>query len=403
MVLPTSAEDVSAAILFSRSLSLDLAICGGGHAVNGSSSSSGGMVIDLSRMRHVHVDPKEKRLVVGGGALWEDVDKAAGEYGLATVGGTVNHTGVGGLTLGGGYGWLTGLYGLVIDNLLGVTMVLANGNIVHASDREHPELFWAIRGAGQCFGVVVEFIFVAHELKTPVWGGVMAFLAHQLEEVVCFANHVAKVSQGESAISLSLTSLPPTFEPTVVASVFYNGPQGMAEEFFAPLLDLRPGFNTTAEVPYPEVNTFINSTALHGGRKTFKGATFISPIRPGFVQALLSDLASLYQKVPGSDKTFILLEFLNHSKVIEVPQTATAFARRSEDQNVLVAPHWSDPSHDQTCREWTREIAKKIGEEKERAKREDNITLKVKGVGEYGNYDGNDGGKVELISLCPAC
>lgn len=128
-------------------------------------------MIDLSLMRQVTVDPSVMTITAQGGCLWVDVDEAAGKYGLATVGGTVNHTGIGGLTLGGGYGWLSGYHGLAIDNLLSVRMVLADGSLVTASDAENPDLFWAVRGAGQSFGVTVEFTYRAHEQKDPVWAG----------------------------------------------------------------------------------------------------------------------------------------------------------------------------------------------------------------------------------------
>lgn len=147
-MLATSAADIATTLLFCKKHQVDFAVRGGGHSTSGSSSSEGGVVIDLSEMRKVEIDPIEKTITAQGGCIWEDVDEAAGEHGLATVGGTVNHTGIGGLTLGGGYGWLCGKYGLTIDNLLEVQMVLANGDVVRASDKENTDLFWAVRGSG---------------------------------------------------------------------------------------------------------------------------------------------------------------------------------------------------------------------------------------------------------------
>jgi FAD/FMN-containing dehydrogenase len=119
-------------------------------------------------MRKAEVDPAQKTITAQGDALWADVDEAAAEHGLATVGGTVNHTGIGGLTLGGGYGWLTGAYGLTIDNLLEAELVLADGSIVTASHTENEDLFWAVRGAGACFGVATKFVYRAHEQKNQI-------------------------------------------------------------------------------------------------------------------------------------------------------------------------------------------------------------------------------------------
>ena len=154
VVYVDSAQDIASTILLSRRYSTSFAVAGGKHSSSGASSSNGGLVIDLAKMRKVEIDPLTKTAKVQGGCIWQDVDDAAGDYGLAMVGGTVNHTGVGGLTLGGGYGWLSGRYGLTIDSLLQVQIVLADGSIKTASKDENPDLFWAVRGAGHAFGVV---------------------------------------------------------------------------------------------------------------------------------------------------------------------------------------------------------------------------------------------------------
>jgi FAD/FMN-containing dehydrogenase len=152
-IAPTSAKEVAIAVKYAAENGLDLAVKGGGHSTAGVSSTDGGVLIDLqSKMRKVTVDTDKQQLHVGGGALWMDVDDAAWEKGLATVGGTVADTGVGGLTLGGGYGVLSGAHGLVIDNTVSFEIVLANGEIKRASKEENPDLFWAMNGAGQNFG-----------------------------------------------------------------------------------------------------------------------------------------------------------------------------------------------------------------------------------------------------------
>jgi FAD/FMN-containing dehydrogenase len=179
---------ISKTIQFVQKYGLDLATVGGGHSIAGTGSTQGGVLINLSRMRRVTVDPTNRAVIAQGGALWEDVDRAAAEHGLATVGGVINHTGVGGLTLGGGYGWLSGQYGLVVDNLLSVTLVAADGRILTASVDENPDLFWAIRGAGHNFGVVTEFKIQAFEQKNEVYAGLLAFTPDELERVIEFSN-----------------------------------------------------------------------------------------------------------------------------------------------------------------------------------------------------------------------
>ena len=159
MVFPTSTKHVATLVRFSQNNSLDIAVCGGGHAANGASSTDGGMCINLSKMQAVSVDSSTKYVTVQGGALWQDVYIAAEKYGLALVGGICGNVGVGGLGLMGGYGWLTGAHGLTVDNIVEAEMVLADGSIVRASHLENPDLYWAIRGAGPCFGIATSIVF----------------------------------------------------------------------------------------------------------------------------------------------------------------------------------------------------------------------------------------------------
>lgn len=169
-IAPTSAKEVSIAVKYATEQGIDVAVKGGGHSTAGVSSTDGGLLIDLGRMRKVDVETDKQLLHVQGGCLWLDVDEAAWKYGLATVGGTVADTGVGGLSLGGGYGHLSGGRGLVIDNTVAFTVVLANGEIKTTSKKEDPDLFWALNGAGQNFGVVTEFVLQAYPQKEMYLG-----------------------------------------------------------------------------------------------------------------------------------------------------------------------------------------------------------------------------------------
>lgn len=401
MVLAVSAADISSAVTFARTWSLDLAVCGGGHASNGASSSDGGLVVDLSQMRAVTVDPSAKTIKAQGGCLWVDVDKAAGEHGLATVGGTVNHTGIGGLTLGGGYGWLSGKHGLVIDNLLAVQIVLADGSIVTASESENSDLFWAVRGAGQAFGVVVEFTFRAHEQRNPVYAGLLVFPPKNLEAFAEAANQIMATTPNENrGFFLGIANPPPAFQPAIVAVLYHNGPKSEAESIFAPLLSLGPIVNTAGVIPYPVLNSMINSTANHGGCKVVKGAAHATPVRPAFFVSLLDDFVAFQKKFPGAN-ALIMLEFLPLDKICSVPHSATAFANRGQYQNVFVAPRFTGPGYDAAGREWAREMASKFQEEMKRRKSEGAVELQMEGVGQYGNYDSQISLFIFLFSLVP--
>lgn len=345
-------------------------------------------MIDLSHMRDVTVDKEARTITAQGGCTWEDVDKAGYEHGLVTVGGTVNHTGIGGLTLGGGYGWLSGEYGLVIDNLLSVQMLLADGSIVTASNSENKDLFWAVCGAGQAFGVVVEFTYRAYEQTSTVWAGQMAFVPNDLETLVITVNDLHTKAKGNSGMVLGFVRPPPAFLPVAIVFLYFNGPATEAEDFYAPLVALKPVMNKCASMAYPKLNSMINFAVEHGGRKSSKGATFATPIRPAFFQSIFDEYASFITQNPSIFCT-VLFEHLPSEKICAVPKDATAFANRGDHQNALISPKWKDPAQDEKCKAWATELAGKFEEEKERGKREGDIKMKHEGSGQYGNYDGD--------------
>ncbi len=179
-------EDAAAALAYARRAGLRVSVRGGGHNVAGTALVEDGMVLDFSQLRGVTVDPDRRRATVQPGALWGDVDAATQTYGLATPAGIVSHTGVAGLTLGGGFGWLSRRWGLTSDNLLSVRMLLADGSSVVASADDHPDLFWAIQGGGGNFGIVTEFAFGLHALGTMVMAGPILHAAERASEVLRF-------------------------------------------------------------------------------------------------------------------------------------------------------------------------------------------------------------------------
>jgi hypothetical protein len=340
-------------------------------------------------MRTVEVDPEQKTITAQGGALWADVDSAAAEHGLATVGGTVNHTGVGGLTLGGGYGWLTTAYGLTIDNLLEAELVLADGSIVTTSHTENEDLFWAVRGAGACFGVATKFVYRAYEQKNQIWAGLLFFPPPLLEKVFEFADQQVEITTGKHAMAVAFGAPPPAHQPIILVVVMYNGSESEGREFFAPLFKLSPLMDTTAMMPYPSLNGMINAMVPHGDRKNQKGSAFLYPLDPAFAQSVLDDYVAFTKRVPDAQRTVIIFEYLSPHQLMKVGPTDTAFANRGNYCNVLIGATWSNKENDMVAREWPREMASKFQRELERKKSEKGVDKStMDAVAEYTNYDG---------------
>jgi hypothetical protein len=338
-------------------------------------------------MRHVSVDPEAKTITAQGGCLWADVDSAAEKYGLAAVGGTVNHTGIGGLTLGGGYGYLTAAHGMVVDNLLSVEFVLADGSIVAASDSENPDLFWASKGAGIGFGIATSFVYRAHEQKDLVWGGMLVFPKTQLHEVLAFGNKVITDTSGKLMMVVAFAAPPPALQPAVLAVVFYNGTQEQAKEYYEPLFKLGPLADMTSAVPFAKMNEMLNGPMAHGVRRSMKGSAFLAPLDTKFAEGIFNDWEAFITKVPDANMSIVAWEFVPFNKILEVPQTATAFANRGAYGNLLFGPGWTNAENDSACREWTRVMFKKAKAELEMAKARGTDATTKESVGQYGNYD----------------
>ncbi|KAH7079307.1 hypothetical protein BKA63DRAFT_263438 [Paraphoma chrysanthemicola] len=384
VVLATSADDVSATLAIIRKHKIPFTVRGGGHSTSGAASIEDGIVIDLSKMRKVTVDPTAKTIKAEGGTIWEDVDVEAAKYGLATVGGTVNHTGVAGLTLGGGYGYLSGKYGLTIDVLESVEIVLASGEHITASSTQHPDLFWAIRGAGANFGVVTSFTFRGFEQKNPVFAGPLIFLPDKLPEIVKFANKFHETTDGNQALMWGFSAPPPGNAPVVLTQLFYNGTEEQGKAFFADLFELGPIANMSSMIPYEKLNSLLNHAAGFEGRKQFGGGAFKLPLDPAYVQALHTEFTEFTTK--GHERlneSLMLFETVPYKKIVEVPNGETAFANRGDYYNVAIQMKWFDPALDNEIRTFSRNLLKKASETAA-GRSEDG------GVGQYGNYANAD-------------
>lgn len=378
-----SADDVSATLAQIRSHKIPFTVRGGGHSTSGAASIEDGIVIDLSSMRKVTVDPQSKMITAEGGTIWEDVDAEAAKYGLATVGGTVNHTGVGGLTLGGGYGYLSGRYGLTIDNLVSVNVVLASGEQVIASETSNPDLFWAIRGAGQNFGVTTAFTFQGHEQKNPVFAGPLVFLPEKIPQIVEFANKFHETNDGDQALIWGFSAPPPTNTPVVLAMVFYNGTEEEGKAFFADLFEAGPIANMASMIPYQKLNSLLNATAGFEGRKQFGGGVFKAPLDTKLVMQLQADFMAYTMSHDRVNESMMLLEMMPYKKVNEVPNDKMSFSNRGNYYNVSTVLKWFDPALDAEVRTFSREVLKKATATATGASGSD-------GVGLYANYANTD-------------
>ncbi|ESZ95720.1 hypothetical protein SBOR_3898 [Sclerotinia borealis F-4128] len=390
VVFPTTAEDVSKIVLFAKANNLDFAVVGGGHGSSGSSSTHNGLSLNLSKMRNVTIDPLTKSALCQGGCLWTDVDTAASTHGLAAVGGTVNHTGIGGLTLGGGYGFLTPKYGMVIDNLLEAEIVLANGQIVTCSAHQEPDLFWAIRGAGISFGVATSFTYRLHPQPNRVWGGILVFPREKLEAIISFANTIVSPSEEKALLLLGFGAPPPAFQPAILTPIFYNGPEAEARAYYQPLFALEPLADTTQEMDYVNANTMLNEPMAHGLRRNMKGAACMLPLTYTFAAEIFSETEKFLRETPDAKYTMVIFEYIPFGKILQVGQQETAFANRGAYGNLLFGPGWEEEATDQKCREWCRRMARKAKGELERRMEEGTDEITRDGVGAYSNYDGAD-------------
>ncbi|KAF2643186.1 FAD-binding domain-containing protein [Massarina eburnea CBS 473.64] len=389
-----SADDVTSTLSFIRENKIPFVVRGGGHSTSGSASIEDGLVIDLSLMRGVTVDKEKQTVRAEGGALWVNVDEEAAKYELATVGGTVNHTGVGGLTLGGGYGFLTGKHGLTIDNLLSVEIVLASGEQVTASSTSNPDLFWAVRGAGQNFGVATAFTFQAYPQTNPVYAGPLIFLPDKIPEVIAFVNKFHTANDGNQALMWGFSCPPPMNAPVLLTQCFHNGTEEEGSAFFADLIALGPVANLISMIPYAKLNSLLNSSAGFDGRKMFGGGAFKLPLDVGFVQSLFEEFLGFVQgkneagKERGMGQSLLLFETIPYNEVVKVGNDSMAFSNRGDYYNLATMFKWFDPSFDDEVRGFARTLLKKASQSA--GVDQDEKTRSIEGVGVYGNYANAD-------------
>ena len=403
-IVPTNASQVAQVVKYAAERDLDVAVKGGGHSTAGASSTDGGILFDLGKISHVDVDLEKKLLRVGGGANWGQVDEAAVKHSLATVGGTVADTGVGGLALGGGYGWLSGIHGLTVDCTVEIEVVLASGEIVKASESINPDLFWGMRGAGQNFGVATEFVFKAFEIPEKVWVGMVLFAPtpDTVEKVIAALNKLYTVDDhgrtnvnGKGMGGVGFAK-PPEAGGNVMllVPIIYLGTEAEGKAVFKGLLDIGPVANIMQMATWPEANKLL--APPYGLRSSMKGAAFELPIRADFVNKMVAEYSSFTNKCDDAAGSMILWELYDAVKVTQL--SAGSFSNRGLHLNGLIAPIWTKPENDEICRQWARDLNSMFKKEmSEHATRDvgpgkEVTTLRGKNNATqfYGNYDHYD-------------
>ena len=337
IVRPRSDADVVNAVTFAHERELLLAVKGGGHSWPGKSVADDAFMIDLSAIREVIVEPATRRARIGGGALLYDLDVATLRHNLVTTAGIVSHTGVGGLTLGGGYGRLGRKFGLTIDNLRSARIVTAKGETLRLSDDENADLFWAIRGGGGNFGVVTEFEFSLHEVPPEMYGGVIVWRLADARKVLDYYAEKSPGFSNEMFMGPGMTT-GADGSACLAIDVCYCGDPRNAEKELAPLRAVaRPLADNASRAAYLTMQTRTDGVARPGIRSYIKSG-MVREFTPALIEAMLGAFE------PGQG--VVLNSFATGGQIAQVAETATAWPYRKACAMVAALSFWSDASLD---------------------------------------------------------
>ena len=345
----TGTADVVEALRFGRESELELAVRGGGHSVAGLSVSDGGVVIDLSALKGLHVDHRAGTVRAQAGTTWGELNRETGLFGLAVTGGVISTTGVAGLTLGGGVGWLMGCHGLAADNLLSVQLVTAAGEVVTASPHEHPDLFWAIRGGGGNFGIATWFEYRLRPLREVV-GGLVAHPLADAREALRFYRAFVADAPDELTVYAALTHAPDgSGAPLAAFAICHAGDRPGAERDLRPLLDFgSPILSEVGPRPYAAVNTMLDDGFPAGALNYWK-SSFLTALSDEAIDVLVEQ----FSECPSPTSQIAVEHF--HGAVTRVGVPETAVPHREAGFNVLITSVWSDPAATDENVEWARD------------------------------------------------
>jgi FAD/FMN-containing dehydrogenase len=344
---PRDAADVSAAVRFAREQGLPLAVRGGAHSIAGRGTCDEGIVIDFAEMKTVRVDTSARTATAEPGARWQDFDRETQAHGLATTGGTVGDTGIAGLTLGGGFGWLEGKFGMTVDNLLAADVVLATGERVRASDAENADLFWALRGGGGNFGVVTSFTYRLHEVGPAIIGGLVVHTFVRAAEVMKFYNEFMKGAPDELVAAMVLMTAPDGHKACGIA-VAYPGDLGEGQRLVAPIKQFgEPVLDVIGPMPYLAQQAMLEQ-AMPPNLLNYWKAEFVNEISDNVIAVAVD----AFSRVPSPLSS--MLFFPIRGVASRVHPTATAFPHRS-GYHVGIYSLWNDRAQDAPNIAWARD------------------------------------------------
>ncbi len=342
--------DIVDAVKLAHDQELDVAVRGGGHNVAGRSTIDDGVLIDLSLMRGIHVDPKARIARAQGGLTWNGFNRETQLHGLATTGGVISTTGIGGLTLGGGIGWLMGKHALALDNLRSVELVLADGRVLTASAEDNADLFWALRGGGGNFGVAASMEYRLHPVGPVITGGVIAYPFSEAWDVLRFFRDITAALPDELMVFGGLIHAPDGSGAKLAAMVVCHcGRPEDGEREIQPIKAFgAPVMDALGPLPYCQMNTMLDAGYPPGALNYWKSA-FLSSLSDEAIRTMIDCFA----QCPTPMGQLLLEHF--HGAVTRVGVTDTAFPHRAAGYNLLVLSQWADPKDNAACTAWGRD------------------------------------------------
>jgi FAD/FMN-containing dehydrogenase len=346
-------SDVIESVRFARTHDLLVAVRGGGHSVAGKAVCDDGILIDLSPMKGVRVDPVRRVAHAQAGLTLRELDQETAAFGLATSLGVVSMTGIAGLTLGGGFGWLNGKYGLAVDNLLSVDLVMAEGRFLTANATEHDDLFWALRGGGGNFGIATSFEYRLHPVDNVVAGLIIHPLPRAREVLHFYREFSASAPDDLNVDALMATG--PDGNPMIALVTCYSGPLDRAEGALKPLRSFGPPVaDLVRPMRFVEVQRMLDHAFPEGFRHYWK-AHFVRTLNEAAIDTLVS-----FAESKASPTTSIVLQQF-HGAAARVAPSATAFAHRHQQYNLIIVSMWTDHAEADRNIRWTRDLSETMG------------------------------------------